>query len=184
MHPPFGSRLHTLKLLSAATVAAVSAACASSGATPRPFPTPGDRRPVGERRTPDNHPAYIDRYALVGTALELRGTPYRDGGADASGFDCSGFTRFVFARHGLSLPRAVQDQFATGRALRLKDIAPGDLVFFTTQAPGASHVGIAVGGDRFVHAPSSNGVVRVEQFSSAYWRRRVVGFRRVIADDD
>ena len=59
------------------------------------------------------------------------------------------------------------------------DLEPGDLLFFTTTGPGASHVGIAVGTDQFVHAPSSTGVVRVERLSSGYWSQRFVGARRV-----
>ncbi len=105
-------------------------------------------------------------YAVTGTALTLRGVPYRNGGADLTGFDCSGFTQYVFGRHGIALPRDVKDQFAVGNAVSRDDIAAGDLVFFTTVAPGASHVGISLGGDEFVHAPSSRGVVRVEHLSS------------------
>ena len=59
------------------------------------------------------------------------------------------------------------------------EIAPGDLIFFSTVAPGASHVAIALGGDEFVHAPSSTGVVRVERLASTYWSQRFVGARRV-----
>jgi cell wall-associated NlpC family hydrolase len=59
-------------------------------------------------------------------------------------------------------------------------LEPGDLVFFSTVAPGASHVGIAIGGDQFVHAPSERGVVRVEQLSATYWRSRFVGAKRLL----
>jgi cell wall-associated NlpC family hydrolase len=59
------------------------------------------------------------------------------------------------------------------------EIAPGDLIFFTTVGPGASHVGIALGGDAFIHAPSSAGVVRVERLTTAYWAQRFVGARRL-----
>jgi cell wall-associated NlpC family hydrolase len=111
----------------------------------------------------------------------LTGAPYRDGGADRTGFDCSGFTQYVFAQYGLALPRAVRDQFRAGRSVELGDLLPGDLVFFSTTAPGASHVAIAVGGNAFVHAPSSKGVVRVERLSSTYWSARLVGIRRLIA---
>ena len=120
-----------------------------------------------------------DFYALVGTALHLRGTPYRDGGADPHGFDCSGFTQYVFAQYGVSLPRQVQDQFKVGTVVRSDDFVPGDLLFFTTTQPGASHVAIAVGGNEFIHAPSSAGVVRVERLSSSYWAQRFIGARRL-----
>ena len=73
----------------------------------RPAPAP----PRGPRSA-------IDGYALVGTALALRGTPYRDGGTDPSGFDCSGFTQYVFAQHGVALPREVRDQFRVGKSVK------------------------------------------------------------------
>jgi cell wall-associated NlpC family hydrolase len=95
------------------------------------------------------------------------------------GFDCSGFTQYVFAQHGLALPREVGDQFRTGRSISPREIRAGDLLFFTTTDPGASHVGIALGEGGFVHAPSSTGVVRVEQLESPYWSRRFVGARRI-----
>jgi cell wall-associated NlpC family hydrolase len=115
----------------------------------------------------------------VGTALSLRGLPYREGGSDPAGFDCSGFTQYVFAQYGVSLPREVREQFRFGQAVAPEDVAPGDLVFFTTISPGASHVAIAVGGDEFVHAPSASGVVRVEHLSATYWSQRYVGARRI-----
>jgi cell wall-associated NlpC family hydrolase len=121
----------------------------------------------------------IDGYALVGTALALRGIPYRDGGGDPQGFDCSGFTQYVFAQHGMALPRAVREQFRVGKSVKPQDLAPGDIVFFATTGAGPSHVAIAIGGDEFIHAPSSTGVVRVEHLSSSYWSPRFLGARRV-----
>jgi cell wall-associated NlpC family hydrolase len=172
--------------------------CASTGAVPRPFPTPGNP-PVATRgrdvpppseTPPPSAPASgaaadpaaraADGYALAGTALSLRGAPYRNQGTDPSGFDCSGFVQYVFHQYGLALPREVREQFRKGKRVDAGQLEPGDLVFFTTVAPGASHVGIAVGGDQFVHAPSERGVVRVEQLGAAYWRTRFVGARRVL----
>jgi cell wall-associated NlpC family hydrolase len=163
-----------------------TAACASTGGTPHPFPVPAPHAkpnaPPARTPEPTRTPP-ISEYDLVGTALELRGTPYKDGGTDPSGFDCSGFTRYVFAKYGVSLPREVRDQFKSGKAIDRRAVEPGDLIFFTTTEPGASHVGIAVGGDAFIHAPSSSGVVRVERISSSYWGPRFVGGRRVLPDD-
>ena len=124
-------------------------------------------------------PGGFDGYALVGTALALRGAPYRNGGADPQGFDCSGFTQYVFAQYGVALPREVREQFKQGKKISENDLSPGDLIFFSTTEPGPSHVGIAVGGDEFVHAPSSTGVVRVEHIGSSYWSPRYLGARRV-----
>jgi cell wall-associated NlpC family hydrolase len=169
----------------AIALGSLAAGCASSGATvaghpvPKPFPMP-----PGEARTPiqaeGQTPNSIDAYALVGTALQLRGTQYRDGGADPKGFDCSGFTQYVFRQHGLSLPRAVREQFSVGTPVAPDAIEAGDLLFFTTGAPGPSHVAIAVDSDEFVHAPSSVGVVRVERLSARYWAQRFVGARRLM----
>jgi cell wall-associated NlpC family hydrolase len=156
-----------------------AAACASSGAVPRPFPgapaTPPSTPPA-ETGVPVTR---FDPTLVVATALGLRGVPYRNGGTDPSGFDCSGLVQYVFAQHGLALPREVRAQFQLGRDVRLAGVEKGDLIFFTTETAGASHVGLAIGGDEFVHAPSSRGVVRVEKFSSPYWARRVVGVRRL-----
>jgi len=159
-------------------VVGLSSACASTGAVPRPFPTavrPGRSAPA----SPPAPAGGIDDYALVGTALSLRGVPYRDGGSDLTGFDCSGFTQYVFGQYGITLPRSVREQFQTGRPITPQDVAPGDLIFFSTTAPGASHVGIAIGGDEFIHAPSSTGVVRVERMGSSYWGPRFIGAKRV-----
>jgi cell wall-associated NlpC family hydrolase len=177
-----------LSIAALAAAAALAGACASTGATPHPFPMPGGR--ASPAPAPGNTPgapeagtvppsSKPDTYAITGTALSLRGTPYRNGGADPSGFDCSGFTQFVFAQHGVTLPRAVADQFRTGTPVRSDELAPGDLLFFSTVAPGASHVAIALGGDEFVHAPSSTGIVRVERLSASYWSQRFVGARRM-----
>jgi cell wall-associated NlpC family hydrolase len=121
----------------------------------------------------------VEEYALVGTALALRGAPYRNGGTDPNGFDCSGFTQYVFAQHGVALPREVRDQFEQGKSIKTGDLEAGDLLFFTTVAPGPTHVGISIGGDQFVHAPSSTGVVRVERLSTSYWSTRYLGARRI-----
>jgi cell wall-associated NlpC family hydrolase len=117
--------------------------------------------------------------ALVRTALEFLGAPYRNGGSDPSGFDCSGFVQWVFGRHGLAMPREVRDQYEVGRKIDLHDVQQGDLLFFATVARGATHVGIALGSGRFVHAPSARGVVRVEPYTASYWARRFLGARRV-----
>jgi cell wall-associated NlpC family hydrolase len=154
--------------------------CASSGAVPRPFPTPDDRAaPVADEGRDTATARTLDGYAVSSTALGLRGIQYREGGTDPTGFDCSGFVQYVFAQHGMHMPRDVRSQFTAGEAVERPRLTPGDLVFFTTTAPGATHVGIAVGGDGFVHAPSTRGVVRVERLSASYWSSRFVGARRV-----
>jgi cell wall-associated NlpC family hydrolase len=118
-------------------------------------------------------------YAIAGTALGLRGSPYRSGGSDPAGFDCSGFIWYVFAQHGIRVPRTVGEQFREGMDVRTDGLEAGDLLFFSTEAPGPSHVGMVIGGDEFVHAPSARGEVRVERLSSSYWASRFVGARRI-----
>jgi len=139
--------------------------------------------PAAPAALPGRIPAAVPRaappVALIDTALQLTGIRYRWGGSDLNGFDCSGFTQYVFAQHGLALPREVRDQYREGRSVRSRDIQAGDLLFFSTTEPGASHVAIALGGEEFVHAPSSNGVVRIESLETEYWSDRFVGARRV-----
>ena len=174
-----GPILPHVKRICLVVVAAFCSACASTGAVPRPFPTPGGTpAPAPTPSTPLAKPVF-DGYALVGTALSLRGVPYRNGGADPKGFDCSGFTQYVYAQYGIALPREVREQFNSGKSIGSHDLAPGDLIFFSTTEPGPTHVGIVVGGDEFVHAPSSTGVVRVERLGSGYWAPRYLGARRV-----
>lgn len=117
---------------------------------------------------------------LVLRALALLETPYRYGGRTPAGFDCSGFVGFVFSEAaGVALPRRSEDIGRTGERLDLRDLAAGDLVFFNTLGRRFSHVGIFIGDDRFVHAPTRGGKVRVERLSDAYWTARYNGARRV-----
>ncbi|HVZ20290.1 MAG TPA: C40 family peptidase [Vicinamibacterales bacterium] len=167
----------TIRLLILVALPVAAAACASGGGVPRPEPFPGAAAPpeAAEPRSP----ARTAARAVIATALMYQGVPYLNGGSDPKGFDCSGFVQWVFARNGLALPREVHDQYRVGRKIDRDDIHPGDLVFFHTERRGASHVGIALDGDRFVHAPSSRGVVRIERYTTAYWKKRYVGARRI-----
>ena len=158
-------------------LAALASGCASSGAVPRPFPVPG--APPARSTPPAAAPFELRGLALADTALSLRGVPYRPGGSDPSGFDCSGLVHYVLAQHGVWAPRVVRDQYALGRAVGSADLQPGDLLFFRTEGRQVSHVGIAIDGERFVHAPSARGVVRVESVRSEYWSRRFAGARRI-----
>jgi cell wall-associated NlpC family hydrolase len=166
----------SLTLVVAATLWA--GGCATRGAVPRPFPTPAGRegRPADPAPLPGS-----ETTALLGTALSVLGAPYRAGGdSPSTGFDCSGFVAWVFRRHGLEIPRTVTAQFTAGVPIGRADGPwPADLVFFET-ARGPSHVGIALGNGRFVHAPSGRGVVRIEPLDSPYWSRRYLGARRIV----
>ena len=168
-------------LLAAALTAS---ACARRGGPPPRFPgaIAPPARPAGAPPVPPSEPAADAGAArLIATdALMLQGSPYRNGGTTPDGFDCSGLVQYVFGRHGISLPRSVRDQFAAGQAVARDALAAGDLVFFTTVSAGASHVGIVVEQDWFVHAPSERGVVRLDRLSATYWTQRYVGARRVV----
>ncbi len=153
---------------------AVLTACARSPVVGPPSTTPG-APPVED--VGDLAPALPDRLAAL--ALALVGTPYRAGGASPSGFDCSGLVQYVFARHGLRLPRSVIEQSQIGTSVPRESIVAGDLLFFATSGRGPSHVGIATGPGAFVHAPNSKGAVRVEPLRAPYWEQRFVGARRV-----
>ena len=115
---------------------------------------------------------------VLSTALALRGIPYRLGGTDLKGFDCSGFVQYVLAQHAVAMPRTVAQQYGVGE--RTRAVEAGDLVFFQTVGRSASHVGIALDDETFVHAPNSRGVVRVDRLDSAYWSARFLGARRVL----
>lgn len=179
--PPTSPTLATMVV--AAVVATGCAARGPTVATPRPFPgatVPPRSAPAVPVSEPLADAGGIHP-AVISLALSLQGTPYRNGGSDPSGFDCSGFVQWVFAQRGLALPREVKDQYRVGSEIDSDDVLPGDLVFFETVSNGASHVGIALGGGEFVHAPSSRGVVRIERYTSRYWADRWVGARRVTA---
>lgn len=161
-------------------LAVLASGCASTGAVPRPFPVPGSPPPGSP--APDEvlvPPAAPGGLSIADTALALRGVPYRAGGTDPAGFDCSGLVHYVLARHGRAAPRVVRDQYDMGRAVALRDLQPGDLVFFRIGSRQVSHVGIAIDGEQFVHAPNARGVVRVESIRAEYWARRFAGARRV-----
>jgi cell wall-associated NlpC family hydrolase len=119
---------------------------------------------------------------LVLSAMNFVGVPYRRGGETADqGFDCSGFTRYVFENSlGLVLPRRADQQAREVGLMPVvrEDLRPGDLVFFNTMRRAFSHVGIYVGEGRFIHAPRSGSEVRVEDMRQPYWSRRFNGARR------
>ncbi len=164
-------------LLALVTAATVASACASRGTAPPRFPGA-----IEPSRPAATGTAAAAAAAIVETATRLEGTPYRNGGNEPSGFDCSGLVQYVFAQRGVSLPRSVRDQFQAGLAVPRTSLVAGDLVFFSTTAPGATHVGIMIDAKEqsFVHAPNGRGVVRVDRLTAEYWGRRYIGARRIL----
>ena len=117
---------------------------------------------------------------LVVNAMGFLGVPYKRGGTEVSGFDCSGFVRAMYQETiGLILPRSAAQQAAATQKIDRADLQPGDLVFFNTMRRAFSHVGIYVGDGKFIHSPKPGSEVRVEDMGIAYWKNRFDGARRV-----
>ncbi|MDQ1093921.1 cell wall-associated NlpC family hydrolase [Xanthomonas sacchari] len=120
--------------------------------------------------------------SVLKRAMALLGTPYRWGGEDTEGFDCSGLVGYVFRTAlGIELPRVSREMAREANAQLIKDrdaLAPGDLVFFGRKGR-VDHVGLYVGEGRFLHAPSRGKDVRVDTLTSGYWGEKFVQARRV-----
>jgi len=130
--------------------------------------------------------SFTDKAArLAIEAMSLIGIHYRRGGSSPeNGLDCSGLVRYVFREaHGTELPRTSLEISKMGENVDKKDLQPGDLVFFNTLRRTFSHVGIYLGDNKFIHAPSSGGAVRIESMDLAYWKARFNGARRIETAD-
>lgn len=122
------------------------------------------------------------RGTITRVATDMIGVPYRYGGTSPSdGFDCSGLVFYSYAEAGLRVPRNSMELYKAAEKIPLERAVSGDLVFFQDQRK-LSHVGIYLGGNRFVHAPSSGSTVRVSTLDSAYYQRHLVGVGRLIED--
>lgn len=121
---------------------------------------------------------YVSR-RVISESMNYLGVPYVFGGTSPSGFDCSGYVRFVFAQAGISLPRTADAQYEVGYAVSTDELRPGDLVFFSTYEAGPSHVGIYLGDGNFINASSSRGV-SVASIYGGYWGSCYIGARRVL----
>jgi cell wall-associated NlpC family hydrolase len=121
-------------------------------------------------------PAPDARYGgVVGIAMQYLGVPYVWGGASPSGFDCSGFSMYVFAQIGVSLPHHAASQYGMGTPVSKDQLQAGDLVFFN----GLGHMGISIGGGQFIHAPHTGDVVKISSLSDSWYARTWVGARRL-----
>ncbi len=123
--------------------------------------------------------AYV-REQIVSTARQFIGVPYLWGGASAeTGFDCSGLTMTVYQLNGLDLPRHSAAQYDAGHTIERQALQKGDLVFFATRGRArVSHVGIYIGGDRFIHAPSKGKTIRIESLREKFYADRYVGAKK------
>ena len=122
------------------------------------------------------------RHQVVDSAMGFLGSPYRWGGPSAeAGFDCSGLTMTAYRLNGLELPRTSAAQFRAGRSVPRGSLKEADLVFFGTGRTGrVSHVGLYIGEGRFIHAPSSGKVVRIDDLSESYYERHFLGARTYV----
>lgn len=134
------------------------------GPVPNPAPLVFHRTPAAKR--------LIRGREVIRVARRYLGVPYRFGGMSPSGFDCSGLVAYAYGKFGVSLPHNAAAQFGIGLRIPLSRLQPGDIVFFD----GLGHVGLAVGGGRFIHAPRSG--ERVEISSLASRMGSIVGARR------
>lgn len=125
------------------------------------------------------------RKEIVSTALQYRDSPYRWQGNTPGGFDCSGFVQFVFQQAGIEVPRTSKQQYNAGGAVERSDLKKGDLVFFARWGwlkffLPPSHVGVYIGANRFVHAPSPGQTVRVDSLADKYWKAHYKGGRNLL----
>ncbi|WP_024303609.1 C40 family peptidase [Pseudogulbenkiania sp. MAI-1] len=149
-----------------------------------------------DKAPPENHPAAetqedpIGKFAAPGEeavgdlllqAMSLLGVAYRFGGSTPSaGLDCSGFIQYVFKKSlRVNLPRTAAEMANAGRPVEKSELAPGDLVFFNTRGFQYSHVGIYMGGGKFIHSPRTGKSVEVSNMNQSYWTARYNGARRV-----
>ena len=116
--------------------------------------------------------------AIIATAKKYLGTPYVWGAETPDGFDCSGFTRYVMKQNGVDLPRTAAEQYELGKHVAKDDLQTGDMVFFTTYKPGASHVGFYMGDGKFIHASSLNKEVTISNLGDDYYVEHYIGARR------
>lgn len=138
----------------------------------------GSEKPRTNNETTTVAPSAIGS-TVVETAKNYIGSKYVYGGSSPSGFDCSGFTSYVYRQHGVSLNRTAAGQYSNGAAVSRDNLQPGDLVMFGPSVSGINHVGIYIGGGQIVHASTPSTGVRIDSINSGYYSKNYVGARRV-----
>ncbi len=152
-------------------LAGLALAGCSSTVTKQEYPT---------TRSGDAQTGYTQsdqRRELIAVARSLLGTPYRYGGSDPGGFDCSGLVQYAHGKAGIRVPRTTGQQWRHASRLNRDHLLPGDLVFFRLSGNKSNHVGIYEGRGVFIHAPSSGKRVSRASLDNPYWRDRLIGSR-------
>ena len=155
-----------------------SPSTADTSAPETPEETPAE---TPDETPADNPAATVSGSEIVSLAQQYLGVPYVYGGSSPSGFDCSGFTMYIFAQVGVKLPHGATSQLSYGASVSRSELQPGDLVFFQDYGAVASHVGIYIGGDQFIHASSSyyNGhCVVISSLTETYYNSHYYTARR------
>jgi cell wall-associated NlpC family hydrolase len=173
-------------ILSQSTATLIPASIRAESTLLSPVPSPDSQSAAAPASGTGRAKSFLSGMAgkagdVVVGALNMIGVRYRWGGnSPDSGLDCSGFVRYVFQDTlGLALPRRAEEMSRVGEKVRISDLKPGDLVFFNTMRRTFSHVGIYIGGNKFVHSPSTGSTIRVDDLDDRYWETRFNGARRV-----
>jgi cell wall-associated NlpC family hydrolase len=132
------------------------------------------------KSAPPSKPAANVAERAADEAARMVGKPYRYGGADPAGFDCSGLVQYSYRQAGRAVPRSTQDQRRASRLIARSELRPGDLLFFDQEGKKNSHVAIYLGGGEIVHAPSSGKRVRRDRMDTPYWKRHLSEIRRLV----
>jgi cell wall-associated NlpC family hydrolase len=140
---------------------------------------------VNEQTTKNNNSWSNSAQEIIMSALSQTGVKYKWGGnSPESGFDCSGFVRYVFQQAAnLTLPHGARAISQLGQTVTQPELQPGDLVFFNTLRSTFSHVGIYIGNNRFIHSPATGSAISVTDMSDSYWAKRFTGARRIDAKE-
>lgn len=133
----------------------------------------------------ESHTRFLIRVQeLIDFAKSFIGTKYSYGGVSPLGFDCSGYTMFIYSKFGYRLPHNALSQMRLGEAINRWDLALGDLVFFSTRrTSNINHVGIYLGEGDFIHASSGSGRIRISSIEERYYSKRYRGARRILNDE-
>lgn len=169
-----------MKIVVVLSITALLTACTSAPLTEPPNPSVAQTKPQEAYSKPRAEEAKPDqRNEVVMYAMSLLERGYRFGGGNPeSGLDCSGMVSYIYQQAtGLQLPHNAAKIAAAGREINVSELSPGDLVFFNTNGKPYSHVGIYIGDDRFIHAPKTDGKIKISSLKSSYFEKRLVAAR-------